>query len=92
MGLDEVGNPKAAAVVSGHQIVEEIEVMNVYQINGLDFLPQGAGQGPRSTPVPGWLNGKKPHRHALPPYRAIGGHGQNPRAILVGGVDAHLVA
>jgi hypothetical protein len=43
VGLDKVGNPKDSAVVSGQQIVEEIEGMNVYQINALDFLPQGAG-------------------------------------------------
>jgi len=39
MRLDEIGNPKGPAAVSGYQIVEEIEVMNVHQINGLDFLP-----------------------------------------------------
>ena len=75
MGPDEIGNPKVAAIVSGHQIVEEIEVMQVHQVDGRIFCRKARAKGKKCPRTRG-MNGKITHLHAFPPDRAIRGHRQ----------------
>jgi len=80
------------AVMRGHQIMEQIERMDVNDIVLLDRQTELNGKRERKTPEAGILYGEITDLHSVPVNRRVGWHVQLGRSVLVGCVDAYGVS